>query len=255
MDNQIRLQHHKQTVVSPIVAQRWLSQTPECESHSECCQLNQSRAEVAALERALAISQQQLADARRQIEALAAARKTLEQQLLESDENYRQALHCAHHDELTGLPNRVLLLDRLQQAMAQADRQQRPVALLFIDLDEFKNINDELGHAAGDRLLKEVAGRLSACLRCGDTACRYGGDEFLVLLGEIDADRSVAAVIEKIQAQLAESCSINGKPVAISASIGAAIYHHDGQSSIDLLNRADSAMYRAKKLKLSQEIE
>ncbi|MBD9360341.1 GGDEF domain-containing protein [Methylomonas fluvii] len=252
MDNRIRLQHHKQTVVSPIVAQRWLSQTPECES--ECCQLNQSRAELAALERALAISQQQLSDARRQIESLAAARKTLEQQLLESNEKYRQALHCAHHDELTGLPNRVLLLDRLQQAMAQADRQQRPVALLFIDLDEFKNINDELGHAAGDQLLKEVARRLSACLRYGDTACRYGGDEFLVLLGEVDADRSVAAVIEKIQSQLAETCNIKGKPVAISASIGAAIYHHDGQSSLDLLNRADSAMYRAKKLKLAQTI-
>ncbi|MEI8571813.1 diguanylate cyclase [Methylomonas sp. LW13] len=254
MDNRIKVQQHKYTVVSPIVAQRWLSQTPACETDSECCQLNQSRAELAALERALAISQQQLADARRQIESLNATRKTLEQQLLESNENYRQALHCAHHDELTGLPNRVLLLDRLQQAMAQADRQQRPVALLFIDLDEFKNINDELGHAAGDQLLKEVAERLSACLRCGDTACRYGGDEFLVLLGEVDADRSVAAVIEKIQSQLAETCSIKGKPVAISASIGAAIYHHDGQSSLDLLNRADSAMYRAKKLKLSQTI-
>jgi diguanylate cyclase (GGDEF)-like protein len=255
MDSRIRRQSQKPSLISSIVAQRWLDQIPECETNNECCQLNQSRAEIAGLERALAISQQQLADARRQIESLAAARKTLEQQLLESDENYRQALHCAHHDELTGLPNRVLLLDRLQQAMAQADRQQRPVALLFIDLDEFKNINDELGHAAGDRLLKEVAERLSACLRCGDTACRYGGDEFLVLLGEIDADRSVAAVIEKIQSQLAEACFINDKPVAISASIGAAIYHHDGQSSIDLLNRADSAMYRAKKLKLSQEIE
>ncbi len=253
MDMQIRHQPHKPTAISSGIAQRWLSHIPECESLSACCQLNQSRTEIAALERALAISQQQLADARRQIESLADARKTLEQQLLESNENYRQALHCAHHDELTGLPNRVLLLDRLQQAMAQADRQQQPVALLFIDLDEFKNINDELGHAAGDQLLKEVAGRLSACLRYGDTACRYGGDEFLVLLGEVEADHSVAAVIEKIQSQLAETCIINGKPVSITASIGAAIYHNDGQSGTDLLKRADSAMYRAKKMKLSQE--
>ncbi|MBD9358056.1 GGDEF domain-containing protein [Methylomonas albis] len=245
---------HKQSLISSVVVQRWLSQTPECDNARECCQLNQTRADIAALERALAISQQQLADAHRQIESLTHARKALEQQLLESNENYRHALHCAHHDELTGLPNRILLLDRLQQAMAQADRQQRPVALLFVDLDEFKNINDELGHAAGDQLLQEVAGRLSTCLRYGDTACRYGGDEFLVLLGEVDADRSVAAVIEKIQSHLAEACLLNGQSVSITASIGAAIYHQDGQTGIDLLKRADSAMYRAKKLKLSQAI-
>ncbi|OQW75494.1 MAG: hypothetical protein BVN35_07465 [Proteobacteria bacterium ST_bin11] len=251
MNNRIRHQPQKPSLISFVVAERWLDQISQCEIRNDCCQLNQSRAEISALERALAISQEQLQNAQRQIESLTAARTSLEQQLLESNENYRQALHCAHHDELTGLPNRILLLDRLQQAMAQADRQQRPVALLFIDLDEFKNINDELGHSAGDLLLKEVGRRLLACIRYGDTACRYGGDEFLVLLGDVDADSSVAAVIEKIQTQLAEACIINGKVISISASIGAAIYHHDGQSSIDLLNRADNAMYRAKKLKFS----
>lgn len=253
MNNMTNNQRGNNTAVSPLLAQRWLKQTPLCES--ECCQLHQSRDEIAALERALTISQQQLASARQQIDSLLKSRDNLKQQLLESRENYKQALHCAHHDELTGLPNRVLLLDRLQQAMAQADRQQRPVALLFIDLDEFKNVNDQLGHSVGDQLLIEVARRLSDCIRYGDTACRYGGDEFLILLGEIDTDRNVAAVIEKIQSCLAESCVLDGRHIPVSASIGAAIYHHDGQSGLDLLNRADSAMYRAKKLKLSQAID
>lgn len=252
MNNMSNYQHSNNAAVSPLLAQHWLEQTPPCES--ECCQLQQSREEISALQRALALSQQQLASARRQIESLRQSHDSLEQQLLESNENYRQALHCAHHDELTGLPNRILLLDRLQQIMAQADRQQKPVALLFIDLDEFKNVNDQLGHTAGDQLLREVAARLSACLRYGDTACRYGGDEFLILLGEVDDDSSVAAVIEKIQSCLAEACLLNGTLVSITASIGAAIYHHDEQSDMDLLNRADSAMYRAKKHKLSQVI-
>lgn len=252
MTNMNNYQRSSGVTASYRLAQHWLKQTPPCES--ECCQLHQSLDEIAALQHALALSQQQLASARRHIESLLKAHDSLEQKLRESNESYRQALHCAHHDELTGLSNRILLLDRLQQIMAQADRQQKPVALLFIDLDEFKNVNDSLGHTAGDQLLKEVATRLTACLRHGDTACRYGGDEFLILLGEVDDDRSVAAVIEKIQSRLAEACLLNGTLVSITASIGAAIYHHDEQSSIDLLNRADSAMYRAKKLKLSQVI-
>lgn len=242
----------KQIVSPRIVTQRWQTRPPQCGETDQCCQLKQTRDQIILLERALAVSRQQLAVSQRRIDSLTITATQLEQQLQESDDNYRQALHCAHHDELTGLPNRILLLERLKQAMAQADRQRKPVALLFIDLDEFKTVNDELGHAAGDQLLQEVASRLSACIRYGDTACRYGGDEFLVLLGELDADCSVAAVIEKIHARLADACLLDGQSVRISASIGAAIYRHDGKSHLDLLKQADNAMYHAKKRKCTK---
>jgi GGDEF domain-containing protein len=128
---------------------------------------------------ALAASRQHLGAALQQIDALLEQRSRLEQQLIRLAQAVAQARRHAHHDELTGLPNRALLLDRFKQAVALGARQQKQVALLFLDLDGFKSINDALGHAAGDRLLQQAAARLAACIRTSDTACRYGGDELI----------------------------------------------------------------------------
>jgi len=157
-----------------------------------------------------------------------------------------QARHFAYHDELTGLPNRSLLLDRLRQAVAQASRQHKQVALLFLDLDGFKGVNDRFGHAAGDTLLQQVAERLAACIRGGDTACRYGGDEFVIMLPEIDGAESAAAVAQKIHGHLAAPYVVDGQAITVTASIGAAVYPADGKDCSELIKQADIAMYLAK---------
>lgn len=152
----------------------------------------------------------------------------------------------AYHDELTGLANRSLLLDRFKQAVAQGARQHRQVVLLFLDLDEFKSVNDRLGHAAGDKLLQQVAGRLVTCIRASDTACRYGGDEFAVLLPEVDGLDSAAMVAERICAHLVVPYVIDGVTIRVTASMGTAVYPIDGKSCGDLLRHSDNGMYRSK---------
>jgi diguanylate cyclase (GGDEF)-like protein len=152
----------------------------------------------------------------------------------------------AYHDKLTGLPTRSLLLDRLNQAVAQGARQGRQVALLFLDLDGFKRVNDERGHRAGDVLLQQVAGRLSACLRAGDTACRYGGDEFVIMLPEVDGQESAATVAEKIRSQLSVPYPVDGGTITVTASIGTAVYPVDGEDCGALIEQSDIRMYRAK---------
>jgi diguanylate cyclase (GGDEF)-like protein len=158
----------------------------------------------------------------------------------------RQLRHLATHDSLTGLPNRVLLEDRLAQAIAHADRDRRSFAVLVCDLDRFKLINDSLGHHAGDELLQEVARRLTGLVRGVDTVARFGGDEFVLLLSSIgaaeDARRVAQAAIEALQAPV----SIAGLDVHTSPSIGIAVYPADGDTTDALIARADAAMYCAK---------
>ena len=154
-----------------------------------------------------------------------------------------EARHFASHDSLTGLPNRSLLLDRLGQALAHATRYRKRVMLLVIDLDGFKRINDVHGHGAGDELLRQVAARLSACVRVCDTVCRYGGDEFVVMLQQIDAPEDAAVVTRKIRARLDAPYEFGSGPIPVTASIGAAVYRADGQTSRELIDRADTAMY------------
>jgi diguanylate cyclase (GGDEF)-like protein len=148
--------------------------------------------------------------------------------------------HFAYHDELTGLPNRRLLLDRLKQAMAQAERQHKQLALLLLDLDGFKNINDQYGHETGDKLLQLVAERLAACIRTSDTACRYGGDEFIVMLPEIDGLENAEAVKEKIYSNLTEPYVIDDKIIALMASIGFVTYEGEGKYCHDLIRDASA---------------
>jgi diguanylate cyclase (GGDEF)-like protein len=153
----------------------------------------------------------------------------------------------AHFDQLTGLPNRTLLLDRLKQAISTSNRAARAISVLFIDLDGFKPVNDTYGHAVGDRLLKEVAARLLACLREGDTAARLGGDEFVVILLESDLDRAIK-VTDRILEMLRAPYELGKKTItAISASIGIAEYPEHANDLDTLLTAADNAMYAAKK--------
>jgi len=156
--------------------------------------------------------------------------------------------HMAQHDSLTGLANRALFSDRLNQALAAARRDQTRLALLFLDLDHFKPVNDDYGHAVGDELLKVVAQRMLACVRESDTVARIGGDEFVLALRNVDVDAGQAAlaVAEKIREALVRVFEIDGKALHISCSIGVAIYPEHGADDITLAGRADQAMYLAK---------
>lgn len=154
--------------------------------------------------------------------------------------------HLAHHDGLTDLPNRLLLQDRLGQAIEAARRQGRQLAVLFMDLDRFKHINDSLGHGVGDQLLKSVAQRLVACIRHSDTVCRQGGDEFVMLLSGIEHAEDAAQFAQKILTELALPHSIDSHDLHVSVSIGIGIYPADGKDVDTLLKSADTAMYHAK---------
>jgi diguanylate cyclase (GGDEF)-like protein/PAS domain S-box-containing protein len=154
--------------------------------------------------------------------------------------------HLAQHDFLTGLPNRVLLTERLSRAIGQARRHGKRVALMYIDLDYFKHINDSLGHAVGDLLLQMVAQRLKRCIRDTDTVCRQGGDEFVILLSETGQILDAAQVAEKILAAFADPCLVSGNELHITLSIGISIYPDDGHDAEDVMKNADTAMYHAK---------
>lgn len=158
-----------------------------------------------------------------------------------------QSRHNANHDPLTGLPNRRLFLDRLDQAAKHAKRRNLPVALLYIDLDGFKDVNDALGHEAGDRLLAEVADRLADCLRENDSVARLGGDEFTVILSGATQHAEVELVARSIIEKLAAPFQMDGQSVQISASVGAALLPEHATSPDGLLRAADEAMFKAKK--------
>lgn len=158
-----------------------------------------------------------------------------------------QLENLAHYDSLTGLPNRMLLYDRLEQAIATAERQRQHFALLFIDLDGFKPVNDAHGHDAGDEVLKMVGQRLNLVIRGMDTAARLGGDEFVVILTDIRNRENTERVAEKIISELSEPYRVAGKALSISASIGACLYPSDQKAAPDLLKKADEAMYQAKR--------
>jgi diguanylate cyclase (GGDEF)-like protein/PAS domain S-box-containing protein len=157
-----------------------------------------------------------------------------------------QMTHTAHHDAVTGLPNRLLLNDRITQSISMALRQSRPFAVLFLDLDHFKNINDSLGHAGGDELLRSVSKRLLSCVRGSDTVSRQGGDEFAILLPEITHAEDAATCAAKILIALNAPYIIGVRTVHVGASIGISLYPRDGADSETLLKSADMAMYHAK---------
>ncbi|MBT9612899.1 MAG: GGDEF domain-containing protein [Burkholderiales bacterium] len=192
------------------------------------------------------ISTETINGTQQQFKLLAASNACLRRNLIRFSHKIKQESLLAYHDELTGLPNRNLLLDRLHQAMQQAARQHKQVLLMYIDLDRFKWINEQLGHVAGNSLLQQVAMRLAINIRGADTACRYGGDEFIVMMPEIEGQHSIIAALNKIRTQLAVPYVIDDQVITLTASVGAAIYRGDEQSCEDLIRQAEVDMVHAK---------
>jgi diguanylate cyclase (GGDEF)-like protein len=158
----------------------------------------------------------------------------------------KRSRHLALHDSVTGLPNRSLFYDRLKNALAQARRHAWHLAVMFIDLDKFKSINDSYGHHVGDKVLKIVSERLQTSVRGEDSVGRQGGDEFLYLMLEVKDEVDVASAARKIIENIAEPCEFDGVKLTVTPSIGIALYPQDGRSANALLQNADSAMYKAK---------
>ena len=177
---------------------------------------------------------------------LAGANALLQEEIVERRQAEARVHHMAYHDSLTGLPNRALLSDRLDCAIRGAQRTGRKLALMFIDLDRFKNINDSHGHLTGDHLLREVAKRLVVAVRASDTVARLGGDEFVVLLPEIAASEECRLVGDKIIEALSSPFPFEGRSLHISPSIGICVYPDDGSDVETLMRHADAAMYHAK---------
>lgn len=197
----------------------------------------------------------------RMVSELTVANQSLEKELSKQEklvaelravkQHEKVARYAAFHDPLTALPNRALFNDRLEHGIAQARRYNRILAVMFIDLDKFKHINDSFGHLVGDKVLIEAANRLMKVTRKDDTVCRQGGDEFLYLLFEIKSEADVAVIAEKINRALRGPCQIEADngivyPL-ILPSIGVAIFPKDGETADGLIKKADSAMYRAKR--------
>lgn len=169
------------------------------------------------------------------------------EKVIEKKEQAENSLqHLAYHDELTGLPNRNLLVDRITQSIKISSRDSQQMAILFLDLDRFKNINDSLGHTIGDKLIQEVASRLYTTLRRNDTVSRNGGDEFVIVLERLKNSNEAIHVAKKIIACLTDTFKIQSHKIHIGASIGISLYPSDGDTPLILLRNADTAMYRAK---------
>ncbi|MDH4234984.1 MAG: diguanylate cyclase [Gallionella sp.] len=172
--------------------------------------------------------------------------EAINRELVERKAAEERMQYMAHHDVLTGLPNRALFSDRLQRGLVLAKRDKGHLALMFLDLDKFKPVNDTYGHAVGDQLLKEVAQRLQNCVRESDTVSRIGGDEFVVLLPSIEAEQDAMLVAEKMLHALNQTFELAGQSLHISCSIGVAVYPEHGNDELTLTHNADIAMYYTK---------
>ena len=206
----------------------------------------QAPPDAEASRQALVITAQQLHAARQQIDELQGQGALLRRQLALLEHEVTKAHRFAYRDELTRLPNRRLLLDRFTQVVARGIRRNQRVALLFIDLDGFKQINDEFGHVVGDRVLEQVGERLTGCIRASDKACRFGGDEFIVLLPEIQEHEQAVVVMTKIRARLAVPYAVGCSTITNTASIGMAVFPIDGCALDELIRAADRDMYSDK---------
>ena len=193
-------------------------------------------------------SQAALDEARQRIGMLESVNASLRRTIAQLQGEVAVTRQLAYHDALTGLPNRHLLRDRLSQGVHRAAREGRRVALLMLDLDDFKSVNDTLGHAAGDELLREVAWRLQGCTRGADTVCRWGGDEFIVMLPNVATIEEAELVAQKIRGCIAAPVHLGDTSLAIGISIGIALLD-PGDTAIERVIRdADRAMYCAKRL-------
>jgi diguanylate cyclase (GGDEF)-like protein len=172
---------------------------------------------------------------------------SVQQDISEKKRLEEEIHYLAYHDPLTHLPNRMLFRDRVQQAIAQAQRTHAKLAVMFIDLDGFKAVNDMHGHNNGDCLLESVAERIRLCVRSGDTVARLGGDEFTVLLRDVKDMESIEGVAQKLLDIAVQPYALDSEtPATVSFSVGISVYPEDGESFDALLSRADQAMYKAK---------
>ncbi|WP_022963724.1 putative bifunctional diguanylate cyclase/phosphodiesterase [Halopseudomonas pelagia] len=174
------------------------------------------------------------------------ARENLDHEILQLESSQASLSYLAQHDPLTDLPNRLLIEERVENAISRAKQSNKMVALLFLDLDHFKIINDSLGHIAGDELLREIALRLKKVIRGGDTVSRQGGDEFLIVLSEVDSIDALTAILVRIQTLVAQPLKLQDMELVVSLSIGISVYPQDGDDFGTLLKKADTAMYKAK---------
>lgn len=170
----------------------------------------------------------------------------MREDLWESQAQARTARETALQDHLTGIPNRASFEQALKHGLAEARRRGWKLAVLFIDIDHFKSINDSYGHDQGDKVLRMVASRMQSALRQEDTACRWGGDEFVCLLLEVKQEAAVSRFAEKLLSRIAEPCEFNGTVLSVKTSIGIAIFPEDGETTDSLLKNADTAMFKAK---------
>lgn len=197
---------------------------------------------------------EQLATVNNALEGELIERARLEHQLISVKSQEEAARHAAFHDPLTGLPNRVLFNDRLEHGLTQAIRHSWKLAVMFVDLDEFKAINDTYGHDVGDIVLKIVSNRLKETTRIDDTISRHGGDEFLYLLMEINTVQDATIVAKKIITAIQLPCNIGTQDLIIKASIGISLFPDHGVSAEELIKSADKAMYQAKRSKTGYAI-
>ena len=176
-------------------------------------------------------------------------RHLLEHQLAAAEKQEKAARHVSFHDPLTGLPNRVLFNDRLEHGLAQAKRHNWTLAVMFMDLNGFKGINDTYGHDIGDSVLRAISQRLKENTRVDDTVCRHGGDEFLYVLMEVRDEGDITLITQNILKVIQEPCDVGGFELILSASIGISIFPKDGTTADSLIKKADKAMYVAKNKK------
>jgi two-component system cell cycle response regulator len=215
--------------------------------HGTPADLSQPRLEVVEMQsRVLNPTQQPIPIALEQLDEVLGELSFLRQRIALLEQALEDARQLALHDDVTGIPNRRLLEDRFERAKARSDRQRKSLAVLFLDIDGFKQINDAHGHGVGDDLLRRIAARLIGCIRSSDTVCRYGGDEFVILLPESNGRRGAITATRKIREQLIAPYFTGTAFIALPASIGMALYPADGMELGGLIADADSAMYREK---------
>jgi diguanylate cyclase (GGDEF)-like protein len=198
---------------------------------------------------ALALAEKRLFNVQRENIGLRKSNEHLMEALEGASRCAVAAVRVAQHDGLTGLPNRLLLIKRLQLAVWHASERQGQLALVFIDLDGFKTVNDRYGHRVADSLLSAVGARIAGSVRAEDLACRYGGDEFVALLSNLKCAEVVGRIAENIRRAIGRCYSINGLEIRIDASVGVAVYPQDGASHDQLLQHADAAMFRDKAIR------
>jgi diguanylate cyclase (GGDEF)-like protein len=228
---------------------RQIRRSIELENHNQTLidHLSREVAQRRAAQEALERHRTQLEDqVERRTRELTRTNESLEKQIAIRKQAEKSLKHLAHHDTLTNLPNRLLLDARMEHAITHARRKQSRLALLFLDLDNFKHINDSLGHMTGDRLLQQVTQRLLSITREDDTIARLGGDEFVLLMEEVKDTADIISLAQKILDKLNERFEINGQSIFVGCSIGISLYPEDGDSAETLLKNADAAMYRTK---------